>query len=63
MLREKGQKLFASYQGLKKHLEELRSKIATLERENHLQAANNIAVSKILILNFEKILGRGDQEA
>ena len=34
VLREKGQTLFNSYLGLKKHLEELRSAIAGLEREN-----------------------------
>ena len=34
VLREKGQTLFNSYLGLKKHLDELRSAITALEREN-----------------------------
>jgi hypothetical protein len=43
VLREKGQTLFNSYLGLKKHLEELRSAIAALEREN----AHEEAVIKV----------------
>ncbi len=51
VLREKGQTLFQSYLNLKKHLEDLRSKIATLEREN----AHEVRKKMFFVSTFEII--------
>jgi fido (protein-threonine AMPylation protein) len=44
VLREKGQTLYNSYQGLKKHLEDLRSKISGMQRENAQQVDRTNAI-------------------